>query len=322
MSSQQCSTIIVNYNSDIHVTECVRSVLTHAPQAEVIVVDNASTDDSIAILEAAFPDQPRLTIIRNPVNAGFAVACNLGTQQASGEYLFYLNPDCIVSPETIPQLIFSLNQHPHAGMAGGLLLNSDGSEQRGGRRKIPTPWSTFVKVFQLSKLSRFFPRLFADFNLHEQEVPEHPIEVEAISGACMMISRQAHQQVGGLDEDYFLHCEDLDWCLRFTLQGWKILYVPAAVLTHFQGACSKSTPIIVEWHKHNGMVHFYRKFYRKQYSAILLWAVILMIWIRFAVIATLSKLTSIFRKMTTFHETPRNPEPEVSSTGAISNQTE
>ncbi|QDT93028.1 glycosyltransferase family 2 protein [Gimesia algae] len=320
MPLEQCSTIIVNYNSHIHVTECVRSVLTNAPQAEVIVVDNASTDDSLTILEVTFPDHPRLQIVRNPVNAGFAVACNLGTCQASKDYFFYLNPDCMISQETIPQLISSLKQNPQAGMAGGRLLNSDGSEQRGGRRKIPTPWSTFVKVFKLSALSRFFPRIFADFNLHEQGVPDKPIEVEAISGACMMIPRQAHEEVGGLDEDYFLHCEDLDWCLRFTLQGWKIVYVPDAVLTHFQGACSKSTPIIVEWYKHKGMVHFYRKFYRKQYSTILLWAVILMIWVRFAAIATLSKLMSICRTLTFTNEIPsEQPEPASSTTATISN---
>ncbi|WP_339728427.1 glycosyltransferase family 2 protein [uncultured Gimesia sp.] len=285
MSQTKLSVIIVNYNSSEHVTACVKSVLQCAPEVEIIVVDNASSDHSISLLESTFPDHPQLKVIRNQSNLGFAVACNIGTENAVGEYLFYLNPDCMIYEGTIPQLLNCLNEGESIGMVGGRLLNADGSEQRGGRRTIPTPWRTFVRVFKLSFLSKRYPQLFSGFDLHLQAVPERSIEVEAISGACMLIKRDTYEDVEGLDEKYFLHCEDLDWCMRFRMKGWKIMFVPDAILTHFQGACSESTPVIVEWYKHKGMMRFYRKYFRQQYPGILMWIVTIGVWLRFSLLA-------------------------------------
>lgn len=288
------SVIIVNYNSGDHVSACVKSVFEHAPETEIIVVDNASSDDSIAKLESAFPEDSRLKIKRHPVNAGFAVACNLGTSHASHDFFFYLNPDCIIDAQTIPRLLDCLNHDERVGMVGGLVLNPDGTEQRGGRRSVPTPGRTLVRILKLSFLSKRFPQLFPDFNLHQQKLPDHPIEVDAISGACMLVKRKAFEEVNGLDEEYFLHCEDLDWCMRFHQHNWKIMFVPDALLKHDQGACSKATPIAVEWYKHHGMVRFYRKFFRSEYPHLLLWTVILAIWIRFGSIAACSSVKNIW----------------------------
>tara|TARA_R110002095_G_scaffold85589_2_gene74494 strand:- start:1445 stop:2332 length:888 start_codon:yes stop_codon:yes gene_type:complete len=290
MADTNLSVIIVNYNSSEHVTACVKSVLQFAPGAEVIVVDNASRDRSISLLESTFPNHPQITVIHNQSNQGFSVACNIGTQQSHNEYLLYLNPDCMLHENTIPKLLACLIENNSVGMVGGRLLDSDGKEQPGSRRTVPTPWRSFVRVFKLSILSKRYPRLFTDFNLHQQAVPDHPIEVEAISGACMLIKRAAYEDVEGLDEKYFLHCEDLDWCMRFRLKGWIIMFVPEAILTHFQGACSRSRPVLVEWYKHKGMVRFYRKFFRPQYPGVLMWAVIIAIWIRFCAITTLSTI--------------------------------
>ena len=285
MPEPKISVIIVNYNSNEHVTVCVRSVFECAPESEVIVVDNASSDDSISLLESAFPNHPQLKLIRNQSNMGFAVACNIGTEHAVNEYLFYLNPDCMIYENTIPKLITCLKENDSVGMVGGRLLNSDGSEQPGSRRTVPTPWRTLVRVFKLSFLSKRYPRLFTDFNLHRKAVPDHPVEVEAISGACMLMHRDAYEDVEGLDEKYFLHCEDLDWCMRFRLKGWKIMFVPDAILTHIQGACSQSRPVVVEWYKHKGMMRFYHKFFRHQYPGILLWMVAVGVWLRFGLLA-------------------------------------
>ena len=153
-------------------------------------------------------------------------------------------------------MIDCLNDNPKAGMVGGQILNSDGSEQVGGRRTVPTPWRTLVRVFRLSFLSKRYPGLFSDFNLHQQPLPDQPIEVEAISGACMLVPRKVYEQVGGLDENYFLHCEDLDWCMSFRQQGWNVMFVPDAKISHFQGACSRSRRVFVEWYKHKGMLRF------------------------------------------------------------------
>jgi len=279
------SVIVVNYNSHDKVARCVASIFNGNIDLDVIVIDNASTDESLSLLESSFPDESRLKIVRNQHNLGFAVGCNMGARLAKGECLLYLNPDCLVTENTVEILRASLKNSSTVGMVGGLLLNPDGSEQVGARRAIPTPWRTLVRVFNLSGLAKRYPRLFSDFNLHQQPLPDRPIEVEAISGACMLVRREALEDVGELDEGYFLHCEDLDWCMRFRQEGWKILFVPDARVTHYLGTCSRSRPVFVEWNKHKGMMRFYRKFFRHQYPGILMWLVGLGVWLRFGLLA-------------------------------------
>ncbi|MCA9016198.1 MAG: glycosyltransferase family 2 protein [Planctomycetaceae bacterium] len=290
------SVIIVNFNSADKLHLCVESLLTVKSDLEVVIVDNASIDDSLFRLNAIFGTDSRIKIVQNQENLGFAVACNMGARQSTGDYLFFLNPDCKIEEDTITKLIDCLNQRPDVGMVGGLLLNSDGSEQVGGRRTVPTPWRSLVRVFRLSCLSKRYPRLFSDFNLHLQPLPDHPIEVEAISGACMMVPRKAYEDVGGLDEGYFLHCEDLDWCMTFWKKGWKVMFVPDAKLSHFQGACSRSRRVFVEWYKHKGMLRFYHKFFRHQYPGILMWLVAIGVWLRFGLLAGYFSTKQLFRR--------------------------
>jgi GT2 family glycosyltransferase len=169
-------------------------------------------------------------------------------------------------------------------MVGPLLLNPDGTEQAGGRRSIPTPWRSFIRAFGLSKFGKRYPGIFSDFLLHQQPLPNSPVEIEAISGSCMLVKREALLDVGYLDAGYFLHCEDLDWCMRFRQKGWKIMFVPDAHVIHYKGVCSKKRPIFVEWHKHKGMARFYSKFFRRQYPGVLLWIVETGVWFRFAAV--------------------------------------
>ncbi|MGR9046979.1 MAG: glycosyltransferase family 2 protein [Gammaproteobacteria bacterium] len=281
---KQVSLIIVNYNSAGFLEACVSSALNQVN--EVIVVDNASSDDSVAKLEAAFPSEPKIQIIRNRENRGFASACNVGLSRATGSFLFFLNPDCLLEPDSVERLIQALDDYPDAGMVGGMLVNPDGTEQGGGRRAIPTPWRSFVRAFGLYRLADRWPRLFFDFHLHRQPIPEFPAEVEAISGACMLVRRAAMNDAGQWDEGYFLHCEDLDFCMTLRNKGWKILFVPDVRVFHDKGGCSRSRPLFVEWHKHRGMMRFYRKFFKRQYPGFLMWLVMLGIGIRFAAAAT------------------------------------
>lgn len=275
------STIIVNYNAGPLLRNCVDSLLNCPLEIEIIVVDNASKDSSLDALQGL----PSVKIIKNPINAGFAVACNLGARAASAPFLLFLNPDCTFKPGTLDKMLEAMRADERAGMAGGLLVNPDGSEQAGGRRAVPTPWRSFVRAFGLVRLADRWPHLFSDFHLHRQSLPEDTIEVEAISGACMMVRREAMQQVGEWDEGYFLHCEDLDWCMRFRQNNWKILFVPSARITHALGVCSRSRPVFVEWHKHKGMMRFYRKFFREQYPGALMGLVAIGVWLRFSALA-------------------------------------
>jgi GT2 family glycosyltransferase len=288
------STIIVNYNAGAGLVNCIQSVLDQV--SEVILVDNASHDNSIALVEAYFSNEQRLHIIKNHINLGFAAACNIGARAARHPYWFFLNPDCVCANGSLTELYRVLTSTPQAGMVGGLLLNLDGSEQAGGRRLTPTPGRTLVSAFGLQRFAQRWPQLLVDFNLHQQPLPDVPISVEAISGACMLVKPEAVAEIGLWDDEYFLHCEDLDWCMRFVRAGWEILFVPSAPITHAQGVCSKSRPLFVEWHKHKGMTRFYRKFFRSSYSMPLLWLVIAAIWSRFGLIAAITFIRKIIRR--------------------------
>lgn len=275
------STIIVNYNAGALLRSCVDSLLNCPLKIEIIVVDNASEDGSLDALQGL----PSVQIIQNSTNVGFAAACNKGAHTASASLLLFLNPDCSFEPGTLAKLHEAIHGDHRVGMVGGFLTNSDGSEQAGGRRAIPTPWRSFIRAFGLTRFSKHWPRLFFDFHLHKQPLPNHNIEVEAISGACMMVKREAMQEVGEWDEGYFLHCEDLDWCMRFRQEGWKILFVPSAKITHALGVCGKGRPVFVEWHKHKGMMRFYRKFFRHKYPFVLMALVASGVWLRFCLMA-------------------------------------
>ena len=275
--------VIVNYNAGSLLAECVGSALSQVD--EVLVVDNASRDASMNDCERLHLTDPRLTLIRNNTNLGFAAACNIGYLQAKGDYILFLNPDCFLEPMAVANLLTALQADNSVGMVGGLLMNLDGTEQGGGRRTIPTPWRSFVRAFGLNRFEKRWPRLFFDFHLHRQALPQHPIDVEAISGACMLVKRQVVDGVGLWDDGYFLHCEDLDWCMRFRLAGWKILFVPSAHIRHALGVSSRSRPIFVEWHKHKGMMRFYRKFFRHQYPGLFMGLVAAGVWMRFGLVA-------------------------------------
>jgi len=276
------SVVTVNFNAGPLLAECVRSVLGSTVPVEVIVVDNHSTDDSLAVLKAAVDGEPRVVVIENAANVGFARANNQALARTTGEFVLLLNPDCVIRPDTLEGMLEVMSCRPDVGMAGCLILNPDGTEQAGCRRSVPTPWRSFVRVFHLSRIFPQYRRLFDDYVLKDAPLPATPVEVEAISGAFMFVRRTALDEVGTLDEVYFMHCEDLDWCMRFRQHGRPILFVPGVSITHDKGRCGRDRPIRVLWHMHRGMIRFYRKFFRHQYPAVLMWLVIAGVGLRFA----------------------------------------
>ncbi|HHM04520.1 MAG TPA: glycosyltransferase family 2 protein, partial [Gammaproteobacteria bacterium] len=249
---------------------------------------------------------PKVHILSNGKNLGFSRANNIAIQRARGRYVLLLNPDCIVNPDTLPQMLKVMESDPTAGMAGCLIRNPDGSEQPGCRRAVPTPWRTFVRIMHLYHAFPHHPR-FRSFLLHNDPLPKDPTPVESISGAFMLVRRSAIEQVGTLDEGYFMHCEDLDWCMRFSQAGWKILFVPSVEVIHFKGSCSKERPIRVIYHMHRGMVRFYRKFFQHHYSWPLMGLVALAVWVRFAILCIKELSTFPFQKVPTYSLT--NPTP-------------
>ena len=290
------SVIIVNYNSGSLLADAVSRVIRSSIPVEIFVSDNGSIDESIKLLKKTSEYSSRIHIIENQVNLGFSQGNNIVLPLASTDFLLFLNPDCLIESDTIEKMLEALSSRPDVGMAGCLILNTDGTEQPGCRRSIPTPWRSFSRVLRLGwvfKNSDFFQ----DFNLTGTPLPMQAVDVEAISGAFMLLRRSALDRVGPLDPEYFLHCEDIDWCMRFTQAGYRILFVPNVVITHVKGSCSFSRPIFVEWHKHKGMLRFYRKFFLEKYPRPLMWLVTLGVWLRFGLVATHYSFRHLFNSL-------------------------
>lgn len=242
--------VIVNYNAGDALRAAVDSVLacqSHA--ARCIIVDNNSTDSSLAFLHSYSAEQ--VQVLRNTANYGFAVAGNQGAAVVQTEFFLLLNPDALLTDTALLALLGEGQSHSNAGVLGPLVVNSDGSEQRGCRRDLPTPLLTLAHGLRLHKV---FAAL--EFNHTDRTLPLQTQSVPAISGSCMLIRLAAHQQIGGFDEQFFLHFEDLDYCARMSASGWQVLFVPSASIEHQQGVSSATRPVRVEIYKACSMLRF------------------------------------------------------------------
>lgn len=269
--------IIVSYNSSPLLVECVQSVLASALPVRVIVSDNGSTDCSVEPLEDLAAADSRLRVLRNGCNLGFAGGNNVALPWAEGDYVLFLNPDCILRPDTLARMVAALDAHPKAAMAGCLIHNPDGSEQAGCRRLMPTPRRLLASLGGRAPLAAA-----------EGPLPAAPTAVEAISGAFMLVRRQALAEVGSFDEGYFMHWEDLDLCQRLRQAGHEILFVPDVEILHFKGRSSRRRPWRVEWHKHAGLVRFLAKFHFRSWRRPLLAPLALAVGLRFLAKAVLA----------------------------------
>ncbi len=262
------SVVLVSYNTRDLLEQALRTVLDAAAglRVEVFVVDNASRDGSAELVEEKFP---QVRLIRSPRNVGFAAGNNLAFRQVQGRYVLLLNTDTVVRQDTLRCLVDFLDAHPEAGAAGCKILNPDGSLQLACRRGFPTPMAAFCKV---SGLSRLFPnsRRLAAYNLTYLD-PEQVNEVDALSGSCMMVRRTAVDQVGLLDEDYFMYGEDLDWCFRMRQAGWRVYYVPHTAIVHFKGESGREEQMRVRYRFCEAMSIFVRKHMQRRYRFFPLW---------------------------------------------------
>jgi GT2 family glycosyltransferase len=220
------SIIIINWNTKDLLLQCLKSLFqtTKRIEMEVFVVDNGSIDGSVAAAKEGFSE---VKFIQNDINLGFARANNQALRLAVGKYLLLLNPDTMVKGAVLEKLISFMESCPASGVAGAQLLNSDGSKQN----SIANFPSLATELINKSFLRWLFPKTFPGKGRNYTE----PIEVDSVIGACMMIRREAIEQVGLLDEDYFLFLEETDWCYRMKGMGWKIYHVPQAEVYHFQG---------------------------------------------------------------------------------------
>jgi GT2 family glycosyltransferase len=265
--------VIVSYNTSALLRNCLNSVLASEGglSLAVCVVDNASPDDSAAMVRAEFP---QVQLIANVANAGYPRANNQGLRYFgfcdAGEdgppllslprFALLLNPDTVLPPTALADMLTFMQSHPSAGAAGPKLVRLDGSLDKACRRSFPTPTTS---LYHMAQLDRLFPHSarFARYDLTYLD-PDEVAQVDAIVGAFMLVRREALAQVGLLDERFFMYGEDLDWAKRITDAGWEVWYNPQVVVTHIKEAASR--------YSYRARVEFYRAltlFYEKHYRS-------------------------------------------------------
>jgi GT2 family glycosyltransferase len=277
------ATIIVNYNAGETLQHCVTAVTKSKVKTRVTVVDNASSDRSAQNLLNLYGNQTGVEFLFNPDNLGFAPAVNAVARRSDADWILILNPDCIVEPETLGHLKNALENDDSAALAGPVVLDENGVVQRATLRRFPNPWKSLMAASGLWRLGRWFPA----FHGVEVDISEKTGDAEvceAVSGACMLIRRSALEEVGFLDEEYTMHCEDLDLMFRLRQHGWHCLFVPQARCVHEQGLSSRSRPTWVHFQKHRGMARFFAKFQAKSTSFPVRTLVYTGIWLRFIIL--------------------------------------
>jgi len=250
--------IIVCYGVSSVLPQCVEALLADPAVARVILVDNGNTCGQLSTLRLSLGD--RVVVAGNGANIGFGAGVNLGARTSASPCLLIVNPDCVVQPLAVSTLVHAMESHAGLSAAAGLLLNPDGTEQEGGRRTQPTLTHAIARRLRLHRLPVVGRSL--DFNQSRSAVPIAPVEVEAVSGAFMLVTREAFDRVQGFDELFFLHFEDLDLCRRLREEAGPILFTPLAVAVHTKGESSAGVPLFVIWHKHRSFMLYRWKYAR------------------------------------------------------------
>ena len=247
------SIVMVSYHTGPALTTAIRAGLDQSPVEQLVLVNNGNPPEVGEMLREWAAREPRLVLEQGQGNVGFAAGCNLGARRATGDLLLLLNPDCVLPAGAVSALAAEGLRQPRPWLLGPRLLNPDGSEQAGDRRRVLTPWLALVEALGLYRLPGV-----RRFNLHQEPLPAQTLPVPVISGACMLLPRQDYWDVGGMDEAFFLHVEDIDFCVRFGANGGGVYFCPAVRLPHAKGS-SDAPALAVEWHKTRGFLHYFRK---------------------------------------------------------------
>ena len=258
------SVIIVNYNVKYYLDQCIRSVLRafvlmHTP-AEIIVVDNHSADGSVDYLEKRYPQMlyPMVRFVRSAHNLGFARANNIAIRQSRGEYVLLLNPDTIVGEDALKASVDFMDAHENAGAVGVRMLGAQGRRAMESRRGLPTPMVSFFKM--LGFCNRWpHHRLFGKYYMGYLPWDE-PCQIEVVSGAYCMLRRKALDEVGLLDEDFFMYGEDIDLSYRVLKGGYHNYYLPVDIL-HYKGESTQKSSFRYVHVFYEAMLIFFRKHY-------------------------------------------------------------
>jgi hypothetical protein len=252
----ELSIVLVHYRSPDQLLNCLASLEADSGgrQSETVVVDNDSRDGAPEVLRERHPGA---RVIANDANVGYARAVNQGIHATTGEFVLVMNPDCEVRAGALNALVEFLRAHPRAAVAGPRILNPDGTLEYSAR-SFPDHLTFLFNRYSL--LTRLFPaNPFSRRYLLTDWDHASVREVDWLSGACLMVRREAIDRVGPMDEAFFMFNEDVDWCRRMKTAGWEVCYVPDAVVVHHIGASRRKVGARIICARHVGMIHYFHK---------------------------------------------------------------
>jgi GT2 family glycosyltransferase len=253
------SVIIINWNTRDMLRDCLKSQQSYIDdeQYEFIVVDNGSSDGSVAMVQSEFP---KVHVVALEKNIGFTGGNNAGLAVAGGKYLLLLNSDTEVVGDALGTMCDYLDEHPAVGAVGAKLISPDGSTQESCRRFPSHKTALFNRK---SLLTKYFPgNRYSKAYLMTDEERSTTREVDWVMGAALMTRRTVIEQIGPLDPTFFIYAEDVDWCLRMHRAGWKIVYLPAAEILHHYEVTIRAVPFKMNLERHKSMWHYYKKHHR------------------------------------------------------------
>jgi GT2 family glycosyltransferase len=250
------SIVIVSWNTCDLLVQCLESIIADAaeltcPEIEILVVDNASIDETVEVIQQQFP---WIHLIENNQNVGFAQANNQAIHESKGNYVLLLNPDTELKPGALQTMLDFMEKAPKVGMVGARLLNEDGSLQT-SCYPVPTLIREWWRLFHLDFLHPYGTYHMADWSLTE------PRQVDTLLGACLLIRRQVLDEVGLLDEGYFMYSEEIDLCYRINQAGWPIYWVPEAQIVHYGGQSTQQAPTKMFLNLYGSKLRYFRKHY-------------------------------------------------------------
>ncbi|PHR61616.1 MAG: glycosyl transferase [Robiginitomaculum sp.] len=261
---KRISIVMVTYHTGPSLLESLRAVLSDPDIYEIILVDNGNSAAARQRMWALAGKHQHLRIIQGQGNIGFGRACNYGALMARGDYILFLNPDAVITKGAAMKMAECGQKLQAPWITGGLLETQTGVEQRGARRKELTPISAVITFTGLYK----FPGV-QSIHLEKTPRPDKPIHMPVVSGACMMMDRVSFDILGGFDERYFLHVEDIDICRRARLAGGEVFFVPSAKVMHY-GSSSMVRIQKVEYEKFKGFVRYFWNYSSRFFAKVLL----------------------------------------------------
>ena len=274
-SASDIAAIVVTYQSAETIADCLTRLRAADGVAQIRVVDNASTDGTLEIVQRHALADARVRFIANPDNPGFGTGCNQGTDDSDAPWLAFVNPDCLVEHDTLARLRAHAQGVPREALLGADLVDEAGVRDAAARRRDPD----FAAMLRNADARRL------DVAVDDAQTLQ---PVQAISGALMLLPRTLMQRIEGFDQGYRLHAEDLDLCRRAREAGAFVAVANDVRVVHVRGVSSRSRPVFVEWHKHRGLARYFRRFEAPRRGALVRLCVYAMIWTRFPLAALLA----------------------------------